>query len=98
MYNSFDDHPIDLCFLRMMYLTITTICVGCSAAYTVYMISKIDLLGNDRARYIPIFTFILLGLYFGYVDKNRIGLIDLYYGRDALFIPIEVVFYSTVFL
>ena len=98
IYNSFDYNPVSFCFLQTMYLTITAICVGWWGICVIFIIGKIDLLSNDRLLYIIIFMFLALGLCFGSVDKRRIGLMDIYYGPDGLFIPKEVFFYSFVLM
>jgi hypothetical protein len=52
---------------------------------------------TDKAIHIAIFVFISLdGIFFGSVNQTRIGLIELHYGNDGIFILIETFYYTLI--
>jgi len=96
-YESFAEHPVDLCFLKLMYVAIIIASILVTILSVVPLTKAFRTMENDKATHIAIFAFIVLGgMLFGSVNQTRIGLIEIHYGDDGIFIVIEAFYYTLI--
>ena len=96
-YESFAEHPVDLCFLKFMYVAIILTSLSVALLSIIPFLNKFRTMETDKAIHIAIFVFISLGgIFFGSVNQTRIGLIELHYGNDGIFILIETFYYTLI--
>lgn len=97
LYETFRQKPVDVCFLFGMYDAIIIISIVVSMLCSMIVIRQKTNLNVDKLKHIAIFTVIAVGgLCIGGVNEIRIGIVQLTYDRNGIFIIKETFYYMLI--
>jgi len=95
LYKTFTVQPVNVCFLYFMYDVIIVVSIAVLSVCVIVLMKRRHSLRNDKFIHVAIFAYIAVtALYVGSVNQTRIGVIQLNYGVDGIFIPTEVLYYT----